>query len=379
MSEGQPMTDSDASPTTPSHTENCLDAPSKPVSMMRCSVCTERVCFPDNDPCCYACTEFVPEQPQAIVVPNSCFSTNSKDTVFVHGFAESAPVQMVVDTGSCVTLLNSKFARSLSLNISPSPVKLSAVNNSSVPVIGQAPVAISISKFNAMHTVIVADIEPDMLIGIDFLRSHGCTLDFDNEVLETANCSVPLQSANQQSHTVYRITLAHKVTIPAYSQIIVPGKLESNDTMPTSAGCIIPSDKFLSKYHIAMASVVASPDCAGTVPIRLQNLHSRPATIQKRYDIAQFDCNVLVDDDSSLDDDQDEPSQCNYATEEPNTSVPHELFRLDHLDTSAKAELAQVLDANKDVISCGQFDLGKTDVITHQIETDSEKPKRQPP
>ena len=115
---------------------------------------------------------------QPMVVPDSCFFTSAKNTVFVDGFIRQLPLQMLVDTGICITLLTSKFAQSLQINISPSPIKLSAVNSSPFPVLGQCSIPLSIGDFIVSHSVIVTDIEPDMLVGIDFLRSHGCTLDF---------------------------------------------------------------------------------------------------------------------------------------------------------------------------------------------------------
>lgn len=165
--------------------------PNQVKKLSQCLVCGHFVCSPDTS-CCDACIDLFSDQP--IVVPDSCVLTNSKNAVFVDGSICNIPVQMLMDTGSCVTLLNSKFAQSLALVITPSRMKLSAVNNSPVPVVGESSVPLSIGNLTVTHPVIVADIEPDMLIGIDFLRLNGCTLDFDSEVLVAANCTVPLKS-----------------------------------------------------------------------------------------------------------------------------------------------------------------------------------------
>ena len=85
---------------------------------------------------------------------------------------------------------------------------------------------------------------------------------------------------------------------------------------------------------------------------------------------------MLIDDEQPLDSEQD---HCNAITEDQPISAPHELFNLDHLEADTKTHLINVLDMNVDIMSTGQFDLGKTDIVTHQIEPESEKPKRQLP
>ena len=301
--------------------------------------------------------------------------------MYVDGLVENVPATLLVDTGSSVTLLISKFAHKLvqlhnvSLTVYPSSTTLRAVNNSPVPVSGECTISLSVGNLVVKHQVIIADIGPDVLLGIDFLWSHGCTLDFASKLLLAGDKSIPLKNLNSGNHSVFCVKLVDSVTLPPYSQIIVPGKIQSEGVHALSAGMLEPSKKFVEKYNVAMAGVVVTPDLTGRVPIRLQNLLSTPTTIAKHYEVAQFDCDVDVDENEN----EESVNVCNAVREGQLLGEPLEKFNLRHLSADNQSRVSALLKDNVDIISTGQFDLGKTDEVTHTIETESDRPKRQAP
>ena len=48
---------------------------------------------------------------------------------------------------------------------------------------GKNTVSLQIGEESYDVDVIVADVENDLLIGLDFMRRHGCTVDVENNVL----------------------------------------------------------------------------------------------------------------------------------------------------------------------------------------------------
>jgi len=326
---------------------------------------------------------------QCITVPLSCLATPADGTVQVQGTVQSVPAEMFVDTGSCVTLLSTHFVNTklsssnVRLSITPISSVLTAVNGSVVPVVGESTVELVTGNLTVRHRVIVADITPDVLIGIDFLRSHGCQIDFGRNVLSAGGRDVPLEPTSNKYPSVCRVHLAHSVTVPPYAQVLVPAQIHANadESVPTSAGYVSPSAKFISKYSTAMAGVVTTPDASGRVWVRLQNFMPRTTTIPRNYEIAEFDTDISIDSDTDTAPQADGGKQACNAVNETNSipSRPEELFQLDHLAPTEKAAVSAVLNENTDVISLDPFDLGKTDVVTHEIHTTSEIPKRQPP
>jgi len=320
-------------------------------------------------------------------VPISCLATPADGTVQVQGTVEAVPAHMLVDTGSCVTLLSKRFITSLSsthniqLPLEHISTTLTAVNGSSVPVLGECVVGLGAGNLAVRHRVIVADIIPDVLIGIDFLRTHGCSIDFGRGILCAGGKDVPLEPTGNTSPVVCRVHLAHSVSVPPYTQVVVPAQLrpEADELAPTCTGLIMPSTKFVTKFSTAMAGMVATPDESGRVWVRLQNFLPRTTTIPKNYEIAQFDSDIIIDpEESAVPVAQDEEKTCNTVRESASPQ-PEDLFDLNHLAPPEKAAIVDVLKENHDVVSQDSFDLGKTDVVTHGIDTETEKPKRQPP
>ena len=273
---------------------------------------------------------------ESIVVPLSCLAAKAPNgAMSVNGAVASTPARMLVDTGSCVTILSSKYADKLlqshvNLNISHCPTPLHAVNDTPVPVVGQCSVPITIGNLSVVYSVIVADIGPDMLLGLDFLHSHGCTVDLEHNVLLAGGVPVPLKVVSNAHKGVYRVHIDQSVTIPPYSQVLVPGHIKS-EHLPSSVGFVNPNKNFLETYSVAMAGVVAIPDNLGRVPLRLQNLLPTPTTISRHAEVAHVDFDISVDTESSVDLDRECGTTCNVVSEGQPPGNPSHLFDLQHL------------------------------------------------
>ena len=58
-----------------------------------------------------------------------------------------------------------------------------AASGAALEVKGKPTVSLKIGEESYDADVIVADVENDHLIGLDFMRKHGCTVDVKNNVL----------------------------------------------------------------------------------------------------------------------------------------------------------------------------------------------------
>lgn len=107
------------------------------------------------------------------------------------------PVNLVIDTGSSVTLLSTKLFRKIAdispVQLSPYTGKLSLADGSNLPVKGIVKILFSFQDVNVWQTVLVADIEADGLIGIDFFHSHDCELLYKDRTLIIETASVPFR------------------------------------------------------------------------------------------------------------------------------------------------------------------------------------------
>ena len=122
-------------------------------------------------------------------VLSSVHSVSSDTAVYVPGLVGGQPVDMLVDTGSAVTLVHQRV-----LDRSPKNFKLSVVgepvvsaNGQPLNIRGKCDLQICVDGVNVVHSVLVAaDVTQDCLLGMDFLGKHGCTIDFETSSLSFA-------------------------------------------------------------------------------------------------------------------------------------------------------------------------------------------------
>ena len=141
---------------------------------------------------------------------SSIHSVSSDTAVYVAGLVAGQPIDMLVDTGSAVTLVHQRV-----LNRSPQNFKLSVVgepvvsaNGQPLDIRGKCDLEICVDGVNVVHSVLVAaDVTQDCLLGIDFLGKHGCKIDFEAKSLSIERKIVNLQ-AKSGGNKVFRISLA---------------------------------------------------------------------------------------------------------------------------------------------------------------------------
>ena len=107
----------------------------------------------------------------------------TKDSgMFVRGTIEGQPLEWLVDTGCTCTIVAggvfSNIPETERPKLEPYGGQLVSADGSSLHVLGVARVNVQFGEQQMRHDVLVADVTNAGLIGTDFLRAHGMTLDF---------------------------------------------------------------------------------------------------------------------------------------------------------------------------------------------------------
>ena len=97
-------------------------------------------------------------------------------TVHVQGM----PVDFLVDTGANITIVKSsvweripQFERPMLEDVE---VKMILANGGSAPFVGRGVFTLRVADQEAEHRTWVADIQPDGILGLDYLKNHCCQL-----------------------------------------------------------------------------------------------------------------------------------------------------------------------------------------------------------
>ena len=145
---------------------------------------------------------------------SSVHSVSSDTAVYVPGLVGGQPVDMLVDTGSAVTLVHQRVLdrspKNFQLSVVGEPVVVSA-NGQPLNIRGKCDLQICVDGVNVVHSVLVAaDVTQNCLLGMDFLGKHGCTIDFKTSSLSFGSSVVKLKAKSGVTKVYYDYKIEHR-------------------------------------------------------------------------------------------------------------------------------------------------------------------------
>ena len=288
---------------------------------------------------------------------------------------------MLVDTGASVTILKREIFEKLPPS---SKDKLEAVSltlvtatGESMPFIGSLNVDIVVGEHVFSHQILIADIQNDGILGIDFLSSHKIDVLLSKSCLSVKNDIIPcFHFDHGEKPSICRIVIAKDVVVPPNSELVVPGKI-IDSIVNIENGIIEAMPKFANKSGLLMAHTLVQPK-KGVVPLRLMNISDKECQVHKNTVSATLQTAEVVQ--QSVSDMKTKTVNSLSATDE---IPPHlqELFENSskHLNENEKHNFKTLLIKYQNAFSKDSKDLGTTDLIEHNINTGNANPIRQPP
>ncbi|GFT17265.1 retrovirus-related Pol polyprotein from transposon 412 [Trichonephila clavipes] len=105
-----------------------------------------------------------------------------------------------------------------------------------IDIHGKLKVKIQFGDTTYQHAVYVADIADPFILGLDFLKEHGFTLDFNKNELRSIHEEVTIFKIEHRTESIRQVTANENITIPPRTEIIVPGYI-GNDKGEVLATC----------------------------------------------------------------------------------------------------------------------------------------------
>ena len=139
--------------------------------------------------------------------------------VTIHGIH----VNSLLDSGSTLTVLHPdtyyQIPQTSRPNMIGEQIKLRMADGGVIQSLGEVQVEIALGDQVFQHVATIADIESSAVIGYDFLKKHGCCLDFGCSTLLVNGVSLPCVRLNQLTENLH-ITIGETVTLAPYSETI---------------------------------------------------------------------------------------------------------------------------------------------------------------
>ncbi|GFY34037.1 retrovirus-related Pol polyprotein from transposon 412 [Trichonephila clavipes] len=184
------------------------------------------------------------------------------------------------------------------------------------------------------------DIADPFILGLDFLKEHGFTLDFNKNELRSIHEEVTIFKIEHRTESIRQVTANENITIPPRTEIIVPGYI-GND-VSFNSGLIGSAENKANGLLIASTLVDLSRK---TIP-------SSNVCLQK-FELAPIQLASTVDS---------RPSR-KYA----------------ELSPEQKSSAERLFQEFEDVFSRNSSDIGHTTVTQHRIDTADHPPIKQHP
>ena len=147
---------------------------------------------------------------------------------FVCTKVNNIQVTFLIDTGSNISILSedlvNRFPPDFHEEIQPTKTKLLSVTGEISPFLGKTTVTVEIGSQNVQQNVLIASIENECILGMDFLTTHHCDLMLSQQCMklngEKIRC---FPNSREAQPTCCRVAISEYVEIPPETEVVVQG------------------------------------------------------------------------------------------------------------------------------------------------------------
>ena len=251
---------------------------------------------------------------------------------------------------------------------------LKTARGETATVHGKLQLKVTIGGTEVSHVALVADISDKIILGLDFLMAHGCSVDTGVGSLHIGVEKVPLHKPLAfQVARCRRVVAIEDTVISPYSEILVPAKIVG-EPYGEPWGTVGPSPATTLPPCVMGRKTLVDAQ-RGYIPLRMVNLTNEPRQIPSGKEVATCEPVESIVYPSS-------DSHRKHVS--PDEGLPEHLQDLYLRSTNGSTDdqqhqLRNLLLEFQDIFSRGLHDLGRTGVTKHKINTGDASPVRQHP
>ena len=304
--------------------------------------------------------------------------------LFIATKIEEQSINMLVDTDASVTVINKvmfdKLYPSSSNVLEPVQLNLVTATGEIAPFYGKKIVEIKIGNYVFNHEILVADIQNDGILGVDFLSPNKIDVLLSKSCLQIKGKKIPCFHFDKKlKPTVCRVTVTEDILVPPGSEILVKGKII--DPVINMETGLVGSLKNIDKTGLMMAYGLVNVENE-IIPLRLMNATDTVCKVKKNTITARLEAvdpkNSVVTETKDLNDKVDVNNVCTTQDIPPHLTELYE-NSCKNLNELEKTKFRALLIKFKDAFSKHPKDIGTTPLIEHTIDTGDATPIKIPP
>ena len=196
------------------------------------------------------------------------------------------PVRFLVDIGANITIIQTQLWKTISRNPVSTPSQLEHVldtmklaDGCSSSFLGRGKMTIGLGDRELVHTIWVAEIEPEEILGLDFLRQYDCQL-----VLKDGCYELQFGNPSEATHgqpvtpSCFRVSVENTAVVPPRSEALVAGKIVGQYTLVL--GLLEPTARLMEVNQLILARSLVDTS-SDIIPLRELNPTDYPCTLYK--------------------------------------------------------------------------------------------------
>ena len=262
-----------------------------------------------------------------------------------------------------------KISESSRPRLDSTNVKVAMANGELAPCLGQGRLKLEFqvkeqSKVISQD-VYLADIEPEGILGYDFLETYDCTLNLGKGEMQIGGQQVRCHVYRASAEKCTRVIADRTITIKAGEEILLPGKLKHRNRN-SKFGIVEPEPRFVRNHEVMVAKTLVDVQ-QELVPIRVLNLKDEAIIIYQGAVLAT--CEPVESGEIVQEKEGRRVTILQENKQASEKEIPEhltELFKIsgERLNPSQKMQLSRVLTTFQDVFA-------KTQVIWARLQLSS--------
>ncbi|KAJ8974844.1 hypothetical protein NQ317_016636 [Molorchus minor] len=198
---------------------------------------------------------------------------HQSNSIFIDALVDGKPRELLLDTGATRTIIRPDIVGT-STKVKPTPWRLRTATGQPATIHGEVGVTFNIGNTCFNGQVLVADIEDELILGMDIMNTKGFKLDFKRGVLQINEEEVVLHGRTEER---VRVVLAEDSSISERCEAILyacpDGRYDEGSIMMVEP-----------RTHDSGHGVVIGKSLSHVrkiVPVRVMNVNYHPVTLKK--------------------------------------------------------------------------------------------------
>ena len=196
------------------------------------------------------------------------------DGLHVTGFMNGMPVRFMVDTGANIAIIKVQTWEAISRSSESTPRQLEHVldtmklaDRRSSSFLGRGTMTLRLGDRELDHTLWVAEIESEGILGLDFLRQYDCRLVLKDGCYELQFGDVSeAKRGKPLIPSCFRVSVDHTAVVPPRSEALVAGKIVG--PCAPVLGLLEPTARLMEVNHLMLARSLVDT-ASGIIPLRV--------------------------------------------------------------------------------------------------------------